>query len=476
MYFNSSVFFIFCLLFFPVYFSIKSKYSRINFLAIVCLLFYGLYNIFYIPLIVFISLIYYFSALRISISDNSKHKKLLLVSTVSLSIFILFLFKYLNFFNSVLYSILSLAGIQLNIPVFVFALPVGISFFTFLNISYLIEVHRNNIIPEKNFIRYFTFSSFWPTIMSGPILRARDFLIQFNRNRTFSWEIFYNAFFILSIGFFKKVFIADNLAGYVNRVFDTGIPVTFLNAWTASYAYTLQIYFDFSGYTDIAIGFALLLGYRIPENFNYPYASVSFTEFWKRWHITLSFFLRDYLFLPFSYSALRKIKSQYVAYAFASLATMFIAGLWHGASWNFVLWGVFHGVALSLERGIKLIRKRKKLFLNLFVKKIIFFHFLVLSWVLFRNEIPKAISIFSVMSGYTSPDKVDVFGNVFMIAVFVLTILVLMIQHYFSGKNTAEIFNSQKFLKLRYAAVLVLIWILVFAAGGKGEPFIYFKF
>jgi len=471
MNFNSSVFLIFCLLFFPVYFSMKNKKIRIIFLSLSCLIFYAFYNIYYIPLILFISALYFYSAVSIYRSDLLKRKKTILVSAISLNLAVLFFFKYLNFFNNTLNGIFSL-----NIPGIEIILPAGISFYTFLNISYLIEVYRQNIKPEKNFIRYFAFSAFWPSVMSGPILRAKDFLVQFNKNRAFSWEIFYNAFFIISFGFFKKVFIADNLAAYVNRVYDSSIPVTILNSWTAAYAYTLQIYFDFSGYTDIAVGLALLLGFRIPDNFNFPYASGSFTEFWKRWHITLSFFIRDYLFLPFSYSALRKVKSQYLAYAIATLAAMFLAGLWHGASWNFVLWGVFHGIALTFERGIKLNRKRKKHILNPVIKKIIFFHFLVLSWVLFRNEIPKALNLFSVMFGFEQAGSIDVFGNAVMIFVAVFTLFVLVIQHFLSDKNLIDIFNKQKNLKLRYAAALIIIWILVFAAGGKGEAFIYFKF
>jgi alginate O-acetyltransferase complex protein AlgI len=476
MYFNSFVFLLFCFSFFPVYFYLKNKIFRIIFLSFTCLLFYGMFNFYYIPLILFITSVYYFSAIKISGTCNTKHKKIFLLSTIFLNLAVLIFFKYLNFFDSSLNGIFSLFGITINLPLFEFILPAGISFYTFLNISYLIEVHRETIPPEKNFLQYFTFAAFWPTVMSGPILRAKNFLPQFNKNRSFSWEMFYRAFFIVSFGFFKKVFIADNIALYVNRVYDSGIPVTFFNAWSAAYAYALQIYFDFSGYTDIAIGCALLLGFRIPDNFNFPYASASFTEFWKRWHITLSEFLRDYLFLPFSYSALRKIKSQYLAYAFASLATMFIAGLWHGAAWNFVLWGLFHGAALTLERGFKIMRKKRKPLLPKVLKRILFFNFLTISWVLFRNEIPKAMKIFSVMSGFVPEGSVDVLGNNFMLLVIIITISVLLIQYYMSDKNLISIFNKQKYFKIRYAAAVIIIWILVIAAGGKSEPFIYFKF
>lgn len=477
MYFYSLVFLIFCFVFFPVYIFIKDKNKKIFFLFLSCLTFYAFFNFFYLPLIVFISYLYYYSAIKICRLDKPKQKKFVLISAVTVNLIILFLFKYLNFFSSNLNGIFSLFGIESNIPFFNFTLPAGISFYTFLNISYLIEVHRQNIPPEKNFIRYFSFASFWPAVTAGPILRAKNFLVQFNKNRTFSWEIFYQAFFLVSVGFFKKVFIADNLAAYVNRIYDSNIPVNFLNAWSAAYAYTLQIYFDFSGYSDIAIGCALIMGFKIPDNFNFPYASASFSEFWRRWHISLSTFLRDYLFLPFSYSAFRKIKSQYIVYGYASVLTMLIAGLWHGASWNFVLWGLFHGVSLTAERGIKLMKIRSKYKkLARFLKRVFVFNLITLSWVLFRNDIPKTLNLFSIMFGITSTGAVDILGNAFMISAFLLTAAVLVFQFYLADKNLSDIFNKSKNLKIQYAALMALIWILVLVAGGKSESFIYFKF
>jgi alginate O-acetyltransferase complex protein AlgI len=408
MYFNSLVFLLFSSVFFPVYLFIKDKKKKVLFLFFSCLLFYGFFNIYYLPLIVFVSSVNYYFALKIHNSENPKSKKYIYFSVISLNLLILFLFKYLNFFSTTFNGIFSLLGVPYGFPFFDFILPAGISFYIFLNISYIIEVYRQTILPEKNFIRYTAFTSFWPSVMAGPILRAKNFLVQFNKNRSFSWEIFYRAFFLISIGFFKKVFIADNIAAYVSRVYDTTITVTLSNAWSVAYAYTLQIYFDFSGYSDIAIGCALIMGFRIPDNFNFPYASANFTEFWSRWHISLSSFLRDYLFLPFSYSGFRKFKSLFLAYGYASIMTMFLAGLWHGASWNFVLWGLFHGISLTAERGMKLLKIKHKSKLYALLKRIIFFNFLTLSWVLFRNEIPKAINMYSVMFGFSSANTIDV--------------------------------------------------------------------
>ncbi len=476
MYFNSLVFLLFSSVFFPVYLLIKDKKKKILFLFFSSLLFYGFFNIFYLPLIFFVSSVNYFFALKIHNAENQKKKKTFYISAVFVNLLVLFLFKYLNFFSTTFNGIFSFFGLSVSLPFFEFILPAGISFYIFLNISYIIEVHRKTIIPESNFFRYSAFATFWPVVMAGPILRARNFLVQFNKKRTFSWEIFYQAFFLISIGFFKKVFIADNLSSYVSRVYDSSIPVTFSNAWSVAYAYTLQIYFDFSGYSDIAIGCALIMGFKIPDNFNFPYASSGFTEFWKRWHISLSSFIRDYLFLPFSYSGFRKFKSLFIAYGYASILTMFLAGLWHGASWNFVLWGMFHGIALTIERGMKLMKIKHKSKIYSIFKRIIFFNLLSLSWVLFRNEIPKALKMYSIMFGFSSSDAIDILGNTFMYGIILITISVLIIQYFLADKNLIPFFNKSKYLRIQYAALLIIIWVLVIAAGGTGEPFIYFKF
>jgi alginate O-acetyltransferase complex protein AlgI len=476
MYFNSLVFLLFSSVFFPVYLLIKDKKKKILFLFFSCLVFYGFYNLYYLPLIIFVSSSNYYFAIKINGSENPVFKKRIYFFTISLNLIVLFLFKYLDFFGTTFNGIFSVFGVSFRFPFFEFILPAGISFYIFLNISYIIEVYRQTIPPESNFIRYVAFSSFWPSVMAGPILRARNFLVQFNKNRSFSWEIFYRAFFLISVGFFKKVFIADNIAAYVTRVYDSGIPVTFFNAWSAAYAYTLQIYFDFSGYSDIAIGCALIMGFRIPDNFNFPYASANFTEFWRRWHISLSNFLRDYLFLPFSYSGFRKFKSLFPAYAYASIITMLLAGLWHGASWNFILWGMFHGIALTAERGMKLLKLKHNNKFYSFIKRIIFFNFLTLSWVLFRNEIPKALNMYSVMLGFGTGNSADVLGIPFMSGIVLITLSVLIIQYYFSGRDLISYFSKSKNLKIRYAALLIIIWVLVIVAGGTGEPLLYFKF
>ncbi|MBI3395434.1 MAG: MBOAT family protein, partial [Spirochaetia bacterium] len=248
-------------------------------------------------------------------------------------------FKYYNFILE------SLAFTGLHAPKSAFVLPLGISFFTFQNISYLTDVHRGTVAPERNFIRYLCYITFFPHVQAGPIMTAREFLPQLYTKKEISREDLGDGMFYLLGGYLKKAVLADRLAAVADPAFAAPGAADGPGLLVAALAYSLQIYFDFSGYSDIAIGLGRLLGYRIPENFLFPYSAGSIREFWRRWHITLSSWLRDHIYIPLGGSRHGASRT-----ALALFATMLLGGLWHGAHWNFVIWGAAHGLLLGMGR------------------------------------------------------------------------------------------------------------------------------
>ncbi|TFH43747.1 MAG: MBOAT family protein [Chrysiogenales bacterium] len=296
-------------------------------------------------------------------------------------------FKYANFF---ILNINTISGAELN-PLQIL-LPLGISFFTFQQISFLVDTYRGKV-EEKSFLSYLLFVSFFPYISSGPITRHGEIMPQHaeTRNRSIDHANVSAGILLFSIGLFKKTMIADNLALWANQGFDAARSLDLFEAWFTSLSFTFQLYFDFSGYTDMAIGAALLFNLKLPINFDSPYKSLSIQEFWRRWHITLSRFLRDYIYIPLGGNRASEFRV-----CFNIIITFLIGGIWHGAGWTFVLWGIAHGIALVIQRlwnktGIKL---------NHFLKWFITFNFVNAAWVLFRARgLDDAIKVYSGMIG-----------------------------------------------------------------------------
>ena len=329
-------------------------------------------------------------------------RKTLLVAALIADAGVLCVFKYLNFFleNAAAFSI---GGVSLPSSVNLIV-PIGISFFVFQNIAYVVDVYRGDQDPCRSYVDYLAFASFFPTIVAGPILRARDLLPKLRGPIQLDAECGGRALFLIAIGLIKKIAIADYLsANLVDRVFDFPERFSSLEALVAVYAYAIQIYADFSGYSDIAIGSALLLGFKLPENFEAPYRARSLAEFWKRWHISLSTWLRDYVFFTI---ASKRSRNRALLYC-SVIVTMLIGGLWHGAAWNFVVWGLLHGIGLAAMRAAARVRKhraqptglRSRPLLDAIraraaalagvrgaIAALVTFHFVCLTWVFFRAE------------------------------------------------------------------------------------------
>jgi len=308
-------------------------------------------------------------------SGNSKiHQtkaRYLFVLSLLFNIFLLAYFKYTNFFIQNLNTAFGYRIMKLEV-----ILPLAISFFTFQQISYLVDIYRGQI-QKDNLLNYFLFVTFFPQLVIGPIVRYKEVIPQFidKNNVPPDWENIARGIFVISVGLFKKLIIADKFGQWANSGFDTTNALTFFDAWSASLSYTFQIYYDFSGYTDMAIGAALLFNIKIPINFNSPYQALNIQDFWHRWHITLSRWLRDYLYIPLGGNRKGNIRTYINLFI-----TFLIAGIWHGAGWTFIVWGAMHGIALAVNRLWRQLKFKMPKLLGWFFT----FMFLNITWIFFR--------------------------------------------------------------------------------------------
>jgi len=353
--------------------------------------FYGCWNWRYLGLIVFVTMVHYVVALGLEGATRPGRRKLLLAVSVAASLGVLGFFKYSGFFADNVNALLDALGLGRLVPHVRALLPVGISFYTFQAMSYTIDVYRGELKARRSLLDVALFIAFFPQLVAGPILRASQFMPQLERDPHYDDARAASGLFRILAGLVKKVIIADTLgAALVDKVFGTqGAPAALddaapLQVLVAVYAYAFQIYCDFSGYSDIAIGTGRLMGFEIPENFDRPYVAVTLRDFWRRWHISLSTWLRDYLYIPLGGS-----RRGPVATYWALAVTMLLGGLWHGASWNFLVWGAFHGVLLALTRGWQRRRKAAGLVPSanpavIVLKRLGTFHLVCLGWVFFR--------------------------------------------------------------------------------------------
>jgi alginate O-acetyltransferase complex protein AlgI len=338
-------------IFFGYWFVFSNDLKRQNaFLIVASYIFYGWWDWRFLSLIIFSSLLDYFIALRLVRSSSERQRKMLLILSISVNLGFLAVFKYYNFFIENLSNSFTLMGGQLNVSQLEIVLPVGISFYTFQTLSYSIDVYRKKLKPTKDMISFFAFVCFFPQLVAGPIERATNFLPQFYVKRRFDYGKAVDGMQQILWGLIKKIVIADNCAIYANMIFDNSQNYSGSTLIFGAIFFSFQIYGDFSGYTDIAIGTSRLFGFNLKKNFNYPYFSRDIGEFWRRWHISLSSWFRDYLYIPLGGSRRKLPRS------IANIFIIFIvSGLWHGANWTFVLWGVINalrGGPQKLDSGL----------------------------------------------------------------------------------------------------------------------------
>jgi D-alanyl-lipoteichoic acid acyltransferase DltB (MBOAT superfamily) len=423
-------------------------------------------------------------AQTIYIQKNRDSKKKIFFSIVALNICVLAFFKYFNFFLANLEVLLKNLGIKnisnlhLNIMV-----PLGISFFTFWTLSYLFDVYSEKIKPEKSLIKYLIFSICFPHVIAGPIVRAKEFLAQLNDNLYLRSN--HEGFFLILYGLIKKIFLADIIGRLiVNDVFNGSVSdYSSLELLLVVYCYSFQIFLDFSAYSDMAIGLGKIFGIQYPINFKYPYTATNPSEFWKRWHISFSFWLRDYLFLPIAYAVMRKInkpclfkiKNERWAYITGMSITMLLCGLWHGASWTFIMWGGIHGLYLIVYNVLpKKIKKRKKK-IPTFVRVFVFFNLISLAWIFFRSP--------SIQFGIEYIIKIFRFNGIgkgINLTTLLLLLLISIIIHYIFEPNLDKI--SKMFNKLHWTVHALIFYafciVLVYFSEKEvaHQAFIYFNF
>ena len=396
MIFNSFSFLIFFIIFLILYWTLNLK-LRLILIFFSSLLFYGFWRIDFIPLLLFSVLVDFFASKKIYQTKLKKTKKKYLILSLFINLGILIFFKYFYFLHESTSQLLSLVGVNVMPIEYKILLPIGISFYTFQSISYTIDVYRNNIKPEKNLLIFANYVIFFPQLVAGPILRASEILWQFKEKRKFKLENFNNGIQRIIFGLFLKIVLADNIAKFVDQGFlmDPKL-ISAIDVITLSYLFGFQIYFDFAGYSHIAIGCALTMGIKFRENFNFPYHSISPKIFWKNWHISLSSWVRDYIYLP-----LLNIKSvnssgggfdKYLDHQSLRLYTIFtlfitwsLMGLWHGASWNFVFWGIWNFLVIVLFRFINNFLMNDS-FLKNIISWSISINLIMLGWVFFRSE------------------------------------------------------------------------------------------
>ena len=396
MLFNSYEFiFLFLPITFFIYFFLNSKRltaaSKI-FLIVSSLFFYAWWNIIYLPLII-ISILFNYTV-GLLLTKRAKYaqnqRKLLLIIGIAANIGLLGYFKYSDFFISNVNFLFSS-----NISLLNLTLPLAISFFSFQQIAYLIDSYRNET-KEYSFINYCIFITFFPQLIAGPIVHHKEMMPYFASPKTkvINHKNISKGIYIFSIGLFKKVVIADSFSTWATNGFDTAQALSLLEAWATSLSYTFQLYFDFSGYCDMAIGAALLFNIKLPINFNSPYKATNIQDFWRRWHITLSRFLRDYIYIPLGGNRHGDTKTC------ANLMTTFlIGGIWHGAGWTFVFWGFLHGLALVVFK----IWSMQAIRLNKILAWIITFNFINIAWIFFRaKEWQDAIKVIKGMFGFST--------------------------------------------------------------------------
>ena len=458
MLFNSWIFFIFFVVTIALFFGLKRTKFWQAWLLLASYFFYGWLNPLYVLLIAYTTVVNYICGLKL---ERAERKKLWLLIAVLNNIFILGIFKYAAFFAENLNVLLNLASPSLNIPVPGHMLPVGLSFYTFIATGYIIDTYRGKIGAERNFIHFAAFVSFFPYLLAGPIERAGNMLPQLKSAPEFRMEQITEGLSLFVVGLFKKIALADFLALYVNKVY--GDPGQFegFALLMATYAFAWQIYFDFSGYTDMARGCARMLGFNLMLNFNNPYLSTSLGEFWNRWHISLSSWFKDYLYIPLGGNR----SGRFNTYRNMVL-TMLVAGLWHGAAWNFVIWGALHALGRSVTRELEATYFYGKRVPKI-VKQLFIFHLVCLTWIFFRAEtFGKAVQVLKGIFSFEWGDpRFSIVALLFMAAVFGYQYV------YESRYKKLLEFSGIKI----FFMVAMILYMIFFRTSGY-EIFLYFRF
>lgn len=473
MLFNSVHYFIFLPVFFALYWLIN-PYLKVRNLLILgaSYYFYGCWDPKFLILIIASTFVDYF--IGDWIEKSEKHKLKILWISIAFNIGLLFYFKYFNFFIESFATLLEGMGFEPNITSLNIILPVGISFYTFQTLSYSIDIYRGQLKPVKNFIDFASFVAFFPQLVAGPIERAKNLLPQITTKREFSFEMASDGMRLILFGLVKKVVIADSLSVYVDQIFSNPEAFNGGELFLGATYFSFQVYCDFSGYSDIAIGSAMLLGFHIMSNFKFPYFSTNLAEFWRRWHISLNTWLNEYLFMSIALFARNYGK---YAIVLSLLFTFTVSGLWHGAAWNFVLWGFTTGVFFI----IPLLRKGKRIkglggkttgeivFNKTTIPKMFLTTFLsIITFAMFRSTSVENIGVYfkRLLFNFDIP---------VMHKVGILYVLFIIVLDYIFRKDERKVLIISKYRSVQYLFYLILLTLVIYSSDNSGD-FIYFQF
>ena len=482
MLFNSLNFAIFLPIVFLLYwFATKGNFRFQNILLLVSsYFFYACWDWRFMFLLIFSTILDYFTGIKIQEASNNQYKKFWLWLSISINLGFLGIFKYYNFFAASFANSLSLLGFKANLGTLHVLLPIGISFYTFHGLSYVIDIYKTKIKPERNFVDYSLFVSFFPLLVAGPIERATHLLPQILKKRAFDYAKAVDGLRQILWGLFKKIVIADNCAEYANTIFNNSAAFSGSTHLLGALFFTFQIYCDFSGYSDIALGTARLFGIELLKNFAFPYFSRDIAEFWRRWHISLSSWFKDYLYIPLGGSKgglWMKIRNTFIIFL--------VSGFWHGANWTFIIWGflnalyIMPSIILNTHRNNLDIVAKGKIFPTLreLCAMLVTFSLTVFAWIFFRaNNIMHAFSFIAEIftkSFFTIPHFP---GSGKAVSIYILTSIFIMIEwigreHQFAIAELGITWSKP----IKWVMYYVIILAIYFFAGSE-QQFIYFQF
>jgi D-alanyl-lipoteichoic acid acyltransferase DltB (MBOAT superfamily) len=478
MVFNSGIFIAFLGIVLPLYFLLRKHLAAQNLLLLLAsYVFYGWWDYRFLGLILLSSVVDYGCAIKIHASQSARQRRFYLTCSILVNLGILALFKYANFFSASLTDLLRSFSLEPSFPLLHIILPVGISFYTFQTMSYTVDVYQRKLSPERHFPTFCLYVCYFPQLVAGPIERAQRLLPQLRKRRDIDWDQIESGALLMLMGFVKKIAVADFLAPSVNYIFADPGSASPTGLLIGVYMFALQIYADFSGYSNIARGISRILGIDLMQNFRLPYLSASFSEFWRRWHISLSEWLRDYLYIPLGGNRHGRVRM------FRNLIlTMLLGGLWHGAHWRFVTWGALHGLFLCGERlvgtlGAALPTWTRRLTRPLMILAV--FHLTCLGWIYFRaTDLHQAWEIISTIARGPLVLPINPGSGLLTIR---FAILVLASAALFLAETPQLLAKHEDGVTdwnpwLRGAWVGAAVCLLMLLGDAADVPFIYFQF
>ena len=480
MLFNSLAFFVFLPIVFSLYWLIPQKQKWVI-LLVASYYFYMNWNPKYVVLILGTTAVSFVAGLLLEKTDTQRLKKIIIAVTLIVCLGVLFIFKYFNFASSTICSVLSLFSIHFSPITLQLMLPVGISFYTFQTLSYVIDVYRGDVKAEHHFGYYATFISFFPQLVAGPIERTGNLLPQIKSEKKFNQSQAIDGIKLIVWGYFKKMVIADYICGYVDQIYDNLCKYTGFALIMVIFLFTIQIYCDFSGYSNIAQGTAKLLGINLIDNFMSPYFSTSIKEFWRRWHISLSSWFKDYVYIPLGGNQCGKVRHN-----LNLLITFLVSGLWHGANWTFVFWGGLHGFAQIIENLTNpYINRFRATKVGKFISFIFVFVFCNIAWVFFRAKTfsDATYVLTNSLKGISSPYKyivngvhesgIGVLRSIYILAM--ITVMSIVDYLNLNGNIILKIKSKKPLVRwLLYFAIALLV--VIYAQKGEPAEFVYFQF